>query len=92
MRAGLQEQQRQFHVVLPPSHQPVRLYMALPRLLPLIDEFMGTILGGQRASCSEQSNCIENQLQVKTSLLAALQVFVEAFGSTNTIHCYCVVC
>ena len=49
MRAGLQEEQRQLHVVLLPRHQPVRLNVALPGLFFLIDKFVRMVLHGQRA-------------------------------------------
>ena len=34
MSAGLKEQERKFIVILLPSHEPIRFYMALP--LPLM--------------------------------------------------------
>ena len=92
MGASLQEEQRQLRVILFPGHQPVGLNVALPLPLTVARQLMRAIHGGQSARFSEQGNCIENQLQVKTSLLAALQVLLEAFGSFDTIHCCCVVC
>ncbi len=87
MRTGLQEEQRQLHVVLLPRHQPVRLDVALPYTLKFARQFVRTVLCRQRAVGFEQSYCIIEKLQIKPSLQAAFQLFVEALGCINTIHC-----
>ena len=92
MRAGLQEQQRQLHVVLLPYHQPVWLDVTFPLSVSVARKLMWSITHGQCASGFEQSNGIENQLQVKASLLTALQVFLETMSVVNAIHDCCVFC
>lgn len=89
MGACLQEEQRQLRVVLFPRHQPVGLNVAFPLTLTVARQPVWAILGGQRASFSEQSDGILYQLEVKSSLAAEFQVFLEACGVADAIHCFC---
>ena len=92
MRTSLQKEQRQLGVVLLPHHQPVGLYVALPLAVLVARQLVRAVFHGKCASSSEQSDCVENQLQVKASLLTSLQVFLETFGVVDAIHGCCGVC
>ena len=89
MGARLQEEERQLRVVLFPRHQPVGLDVALPLAPAIARQLVWAILGGQRARFSEHGYGILYQLNVKPSLAAEFQVFLEACGVVDTIHCFC---
>ena len=86
MRARLQEQQRQLHVILLPRHQPVRLYVALPLSVHVARQLVWTVLCGQRACSSKQRHSVLYKLHVQTALLATFQVFLETLGVVDAIH------
>ena len=75
--ASLEEQQRQFLVVLLPCHQPVRLDVALPLPFVVALQRVGVIFGGQLAGGFEQVHRVSNELHVKPTLDTALEVFLE---------------
>ena len=86
MCASLQEQKRQFHIVLLPCHQPVWLDVALPGINLLIYELMRVVLRWQRTSCSKQGHNILDELDVQSALFTSLQVLIETIGIIDAIH------
>ena len=81
--ACLEEQQRQFLVVLLPCHQPVRLNVALPLPFVVALQWVGVVCGGQLARLGQQTHSIKNEVHVIATLLTSLQLLVETLGGLN---------
>jgi hypothetical protein len=52
-------------------------------------QWMRVIFGGQRAGSSKKGYGIQNHLNIKPPLSAALQVLLEASGVVDAIHDFC---
>ena len=86
MGTSLKKQQRQFGVILQPSHQPVGLNMALPCLNLLVHQLMRTINRWQFTIDSKNFNGILYQLYIQATLFTTFQVLLESLRIANAIH------
>jgi hypothetical protein len=84
--ACLEEQKRQFPVVLLPCHQPVVLDVALPLPSVVALQGVGVVFGGQLARPGKQIDDILDQLYVQAALTTPLQILFEAVGVVNAVH------
>lgn len=85
MRAGLQKQQCQFVVILLPRHQPVRLDVAFPCLLPLVDKLVRMVCHRQSACLLKQKNGIMDESHIQSTFLTAQQIFFETLRSYDFV-------
>ena len=86
VRAGLQEKQCQFGVILIPCHQPVGLDVTLPNSLQLARQLVRAILCGQRAVGSKKPHRFVDEFHVESALHTEAELLFETVRDSNSVR------
>lgn len=65
MCTGVNKHNKQFPVILPPYHQPVRLQVAFPASLIIAMQAMRLIFVRQASGLGKNGNCLDENIFIK---------------------------
>ena len=86
MSTCIEKQQIQFHIILIPYHQPIRLNVAFPLTGELSAKFMRPIFIGEGTCFSKDAYGFLDMRQIQAPLLAELQILLKPIGETDIVH------